>query len=509
MEKPLLKFMRENFLFFGGLSALYGIIFAFCIYRNTHGITFPFYTIATLLVVALFMKKIGFVVKKGTAIYIIGMLLLSVAMTYTVSFFFLAFNWIGILLLFMMAMIHQFYDDSKWGFLSYLTRLLLAIGTAIAYFFYPFKHGFNFLSEKDNSKKKSIVGLFIGILIALALLTVILPLLLRSDMMFAKIFGEILQYINFRTIFGVLLMMALGFTACYSSFSALCTYNFPAEKNVNSRKYQPVVAITFTSVLGVVYLLYCVIQVMYLFMRIDTGLPVEETYSSYARSGFWELLFVSVINFVMVLLCMYLFKENKALKIILTFISICTFIMMGSAVYRMIMYVSQYHLTFLRVLVLWFFLVLAFIMVGTMISIYKSSFPLFRYIVFVVAVGYILFALVRPNYWVARYNVAYTKNMTTMELDYLMRDLGEDATTVIATINPDSIDTFAYYYGRFVDSEDVRGGMYSYFEEIADRNQGIYFRKANYTRIRAKQAAEKYLEEHKADRPSRYEDDVY
>ena len=34
------------------------------------------------------------------------------------------------------------------------------------------------------------------------------------------------------------------------------------------------------------------------------------TYSQYARGGFWELLFVGIINFVMVLLCMYLFSEN-------------------------------------------------------------------------------------------------------------------------------------------------------------------------------------------------------
>ncbi len=36
--------------------------------------------------------------------------------------------------------------------------------------------------------------------------------------------------------------------------------------------------------------------------------------------------------------------------------------------------------------------------------------------------------------------------------------------------------------------------MYYYFSDIAQGNEGIFFRKANYSRIRAKLAADKYLE---------------
>ncbi len=34
---------------------------------------------------------------------------------------------------------------------------------------------------------------------------------------------------------------------------------------------------------------------------------------------------------------------------------------------------------------------------------------------------------------------------------------------------------------------------------ISENNKGIFFRKANYSRIRAKLAADRYLEEHKDD----------
>ena len=85
------------------------------------------------------------------------------------------------------------------------------------------------------------------------------------------------------------------------------------------------------------------------------------TYSQYAHQGFWQLLFVSIINFLAVLVCMQVFGENKILEILLCVISVCTCVMILSAAYRMLLYVEEYDLTFLRVLVLWFLAVLMLI----------------------------------------------------------------------------------------------------------------------------------------------------
>ena len=42
------KRFKENFSFFGIGSLLYGIFYAFCLYHNTSGITYPFFVIGTL-----------------------------------------------------------------------------------------------------------------------------------------------------------------------------------------------------------------------------------------------------------------------------------------------------------------------------------------------------------------------------------------------------------------------------------------------------------------------------
>ena len=61
---------------------------------------------------------------------------------------------------------------------------------------------------------------------------------------------------------------------------------------------------------------------------------------------------------------MQVFGENKILEILLCVISVCTCVMILSAAYRMLLYVEEYDLTFLRVLVLWFLAVLMLIFFG-------------------------------------------------------------------------------------------------------------------------------------------------
>lgn len=494
MDKPLVAKMKENYKYFGGMSLIYGVIFAFCLYKNVYGITFPVYVAVTIVFALLFMKKINFTVQKGTMPYFAGMLLLGISSCMTTSFFFIFFNWIGIMLLFAVAMIHQFYNDRAWNLPAYLGRICILFGTTIAHFFWPFSHAAEANKGKEKQKNGTTIAIIIGLFVALGLLAIILPLLLNSDMIFAKVFGDILKYINIGTIFGIGFTIIFGFICCYAFFSALCTYNFPMEKEGKSNQFNPVIGITFSSVLAVIYVIYSLIQIVFLFIGLDKGLPSGVTYAEYARSGYWELLFVSIINFLMILISMYLFKENMILNIVLTIISGCTFIMIGSAGYRMMLYISQYHLTFLRVLVMWSLVLIGLVMIGTVISIYKKKFPLFRYSVLILSCCYIVLSLSRPDYWIAKYNVAKMEEVSVEDLHYLIYNLSYDAAPIVATIDPEEVN------GEYYDTEYIKGDMYDYFRELSNMNQGIYFRKANYSRIRAKHAAEIYLKEHEEDK---------
>lgn len=507
-ENMLIMKIRDNYKYFGGISLAYGFIFTFCLYKNISGVTFPLCVGITILFAILFMKKINYRIMKHSVPYIVGMMLLGISSAYTTSFFMHFFNTAGILLLFMVFMIHQFYNDYVWNFTAYLKRMGILTGTILQSVPYLYWHGGWFFSKNKNLRKNNtLIAVVIGFISALAVLCVTLPLLLSSDIIFSKLFGRLLSHINFAALFWVSVTFIIGITLPYAFFTALCRYNLnsseegtgsgsmgipeggylPGEGSRRMRDLDPVIGITCTSIVSLIYLIYCAIQIMYLFMGMQIGLPENVTYAEYARRGFWELLFVSVINFIMILLCMYLFRENIILKVILSIICGCTFVMILSSGYRMMMYVREYYLTFLRILVLWFLIVLALILSGMVVSLYKKRFPLFHYIVVVVGVMYIGFSFSRPDVIVAKYDIAHWENMSGNDLYYLMYGMSSiDAAPEIAKID--------------LDDDEWDSVMYHYFLNIAEDNEGIYFRKANYSRIRAKIAADRYLEEHKDDK---------
>lgn len=482
-EAPLLGRMREDYKFFGGLSVAYGIIFSFCLYKNLHGITFPVCVAVTIAVSILFLHRINFKLAKRSMPYIIGMVLLGISTAYTSSFFFHFFNAVGIILLFYVFMIHQFYNDCIWDFPGYFRRLLILTGTTAECLQYPVRHGISQATGNKSEKSRTAAAVGIGVAVAAGLLCIILPLLLKSDIMFSKMFGQILRYINFGTVIGVFFVFIIGTLLCYSFFAALCKYNFPKGREREMKYCHPLIGITFAGIISIIYVLYCLIQIMYLFGRFKIGLPEGMTYSQYARGGFWELLFVGIINFFMVLLCMYLFQENTVLKGVLTVISGCTFIMLLSAAYRMLLYVRAYHLTFLRILVLWFLAVLALIMGGVIVSMYRRRFPLFQYITAVVGVMYIAFSFTRPDAAALRYNLEHMQEKRAEDLRYFLYSTSLDCAPEIAKIDLEGYD----------DAGWLREEVHDYFHNISKEYDGVFFRKANYSEIRAKLAADEYL----------------
>lgn len=487
--------MKENYRYFGGISFLYGIFFTFCFYKNIYGITFPICVIGTLYVYKLFLKKIGLGIKKGSMRYVIGMILLGIATSMTTNFFFIFFNWVGCVLLFILFMMHQFYNDLEWRFPRYVKNMFLIGFGWLGQIRTPFTDAKNIFSKKKEENeesqqtKKAIV---IGLIISFMLLMVVFPLLLSSDMIFNNLLKNVFSIFDFTNFnIGTPILMfgffLVGFICCYAFFKALCKNNLDAQEEKQMKQYNPVTGITIGAVFTFVYAVYCIVQILYLFIGLEKGLPAGVTYSEYARSGFWELLFVSFINFFLVVICTYIFEENKILKTLLLIISGCTFIMIGSSAYRMILYVQQYHLTFLRILVLWFLGVAAIFMVGVILSIRNRKFPLFRYIVLAMMCCYIGLNYARPDVIIAKYNLSQ-EHIKGWDILYLFDDTSYDAIPVLAEFDLDKAEFEDEAEKTWIQMQiDIR------MKCISEENDGIYFRKANYARIRAKLAADKYI----------------
>ncbi len=503
-EPRLMKRLRENYGYVSGLCLLYGVIFAFCRYENPNGITEPVLMCAMMGISYLLLKRIGVEVKKKTAAYAAGIALLGISTAMTCSGFLVFFNMAGSLLLFLAGMMHQFYEDENWSFPAFIKNITVICFTALGHVFCPFSHGYACLAEARGeaagSKRKAAAAVGIGILIAAGLLLVVFPTLLRSDMVFAEIFKNWFIDIEFGSAFVIGFMILAGFTASYAFLSALCSRRLE-DVSLSGKQYNALVGITFTGILAGVYVLYAGVQVRYLFLRLGT-LPEGVTYSSYAREGFFELLFVGIVNFILVAACVALFQENRLLRGILTVICGCTFIMIASAFYRMALYVRTYHLTLLRILVLWFLTVLALIMGGVTVSIYRKTFPMFRYLAAVVGCGYILFSFAKPDRLIAEYNLRHWEMVSVSDVQYILYGLSDDAVPAIAGMDLTELEEdvsgggdesgIEYRYGW---TADIRQEIRNHLYETADRYKEMPVRELNLAKLQARNAALKWLGE--------------
>lgn len=510
MDSVFLQRMRENRKWFLSMSTVYGGVFTFCLYRNLSGITFPVITVVSLWFSVLFLKKAGITFQKGTLRYFAGILLLGISTVLTDSGFFHFFNSAGIILLFMMAMAHQLYKDSEWGFTEYVKKFFIMLWTWLISVEELFRgsgkndevktdagaacENGNITGENTGVRKKKWKNagpVLLGILAAVLMLIIVLPLLMMSDEIFLQVFNRLFRFLNpfrfmreidFGNIIGVIVTFIFGMTALYAFFAGLFRLNLGGADVKKTGTSNYITGITFTGIMAVVYVFYSGIQILFLFLRLDSGLPDGVTYSQYAHQGFWRLLFVSIINFITVLICVKIFEANRVLEILLTVISVCTCIMILSASYRMVLYVNEYDLSFLRVLVLWFLLVLMIIFFGVIYSVFRKDFMLFRYITAVVSVCYILFSFSHPDALIARYNIQNAQETEEMDMYYLMYGLSEDAAGEIARIDV-----------RDMNDSNLMPDVRNYFKEISGENQGMSLREWNYSRAVMGKAADEWL----------------
>jgi len=398
------KRMKGSFGFFGPVTFLYAAFYAFCMYKNGSGITFPFFMVGSLLYLCFSLSKLEITLKKGSAFYMVSMILLGVSTFCTDDWRIISLNKTGIFFLMMSLLLKQFYDTSKWKLGKYLISICDLVFLSIGELGRPFSDGGRYFKDRQGKNGRKFWYGALGVVIAVPLFLIVLGLLSSADAVFRELTNHLLEYIKLGNILNVVFRITFIFFASYLLVAYLCRRTIKEEVK-DRRNGEPVLAITITGLLSVLYLVFSGIQIVYLFLG-KMQLPADYTYAMYAREGFFQLLAVSILNLIIVLVTLAYFKESKVLKAILTIMSLCTFIMIASSALRMIMYIRYYYMTFLRIFVLWALAVLFLLFIGVIINIYKEHFPLFRYGMVVITVFYIALSFMHPDYIIARVNVA-------------------------------------------------------------------------------------------------------
>ena len=442
------------------LSGIYALFYTFCLYRNKMGLAFPVFVLGTAGLFLYYLRLTGRALKAGSALYLGGILLLGLNVCLTSNEIVILFDKGFIFLLFFMLFLHNLYDDSTWDVSKYILSLCGCVLSSVKFLPRPVKDLGEYLRgrraeststsgvvcsadagvettsgvvcladaketsgvvchEKAKNSSTEVettsevtstaaaLYVLIGLGISLPLLAVVLPLLLSSDVIFQGFFKNMFDFSLEVDPGAVLFMMIAVFVI---SYGMLCRFGQPmkyvAAPVTDKRKYSPVIAITVNLVLLSVYFVYCSIQVIFLFMR-RGALPEGYTYSSYAHEGFFQLVFVCLINIVLVLICRKYSADNLVLKSLFCLISACTYVMIASAAYRMYLYIAAYKLTFLRLYVLWALAVMAVVMAGIIVYLFLPRMPFARFAAGVLVGLWMIFAYAKPDYQIAAYNIQY------------------------------------------------------------------------------------------------------
>lgn len=169
-------------------------------------------------------------------------------------------------------------------------------------------------------------------------------------------------------------------------------------------------------------------------------LPASHTFSSFARDGFFRLCAVAVIN-ALALMTLRLFtkkngkgKVSAAVTVGTVILSLVTLILCATALSQMIMYVSAYGLTRLRLYTLWFMglLALFFLLLTLCRLIPKLPFAPIAIPLFFLCFS--LLALPDTDAFIARHNYDCYKKGTIERLDVnYLASLGDSAIPTLCT----------------------------------------------------------------------------
>lgn len=279
---------------------------------------------------------------------------------------------------------------------------------------------FKVAKEKTDKKNQSVMaGLLIGILLGIPIFTFVTVLLSSADKKFGSIFTSIINAMDLNiirmivnTIFGIVLSIAI-FGGFY--------YNRHNTEKSQKRKgkpflINPVIGITVLFMISISYIIYLALQFEYLFSAMAGKLPNTFIYSEYARNGFFELFVIALLNFVLVTFFLSTGKSN-IMKIASCGVSVITLLLIISSLSKMILYITKYDLTRLRVYTTWFMVTLFIVFVVIIIKIFNEKIKLLNICLIVFTVMYLILNISNTDGIIGKYNTENYINSNRKKLD--------------------------------------------------------------------------------------------
>lgn len=364
----------------------------------------------------------------------------------------------GLYSVMVLLMIDKFWikEDS----LRFLLDIIVNVFRPIKHVLLPFK----WWSEVDQNKTKLIMRVLKGVAVIAPCLLFLIIMLSSADTVFLRgtssFFDHLLNLLKFEMILKVINGAAVGlylFGLIYIAHTYKEEEETPAAKTPKADL--AILNVLLISILAV-YTLFVFIQFRYLFAGAD--LPYGLSYSEYARKGFFELLFLSGLNIILILIAVNLTRVKEDLWPKITgylchYLCLVTIILLASSWYRLWLYSADAGLTRLRLLVFGF---LIFEAIGLVITFFYIKKPKFNITFVYLTIGLVYYLILN----VVPIDTLIAKN----QVDRYFADQRQGI-EYIMTLSPDAAPQIA----RLLDSDKVdehtRRLAFSYFASLQNR----------------------------------------
>lgn len=207
---------------------------------------------------------------------------------------------------------------------------------------------------KNIETKNKTTNIILGILIGCGIGLIILLLLMSADTYFKFFVNKI--FCLFKFDLGKTFIFIISFILLFSIYVNILLNQSCNMKKNNNKKIDDIMAITIITIIDIIFVLFLISELSRLtnnFLQV----PVQYTYSSYAREGFFQLLVVTTINFNIIMYLLYktpLIKENHVIKKLILLLICFSIFLIFNSYYRMFLYIFNYGYTVLRLQVILF-----------------------------------------------------------------------------------------------------------------------------------------------------------
>ncbi|MGN0621930.1 MAG: DUF4153 domain-containing protein [Porcipelethomonas sp.] len=275
--------------------------------------------------------------------------------------------------------------------------------------------------------------ILLGLVFAVPLTLVVATLLMTADKgleqmlnsVFRSIFSENIWIFFLRLIIAVpcaCYLFGMIYSGAFQKGLSPCDDSRFEDSLSSAKCIHNVIFYTAVTPVCILYVLFFISQAGYFLSAFAGNLPEGYSYSTYARSGFFELLTVAVINLA-VIVSINLFSRNSgknkpgSLKAYSILLSVFTLILIATAASKMIMYISFYGLTRLRVYTTWFMILCAVVFVLIIIKQIRYDFRISHWVSCTFVIMFAVLCFSRPDALIAEYNIKMYSSGAIEELD--------------------------------------------------------------------------------------------